>query len=669
MLTSRKTRRIKILGALALTVAMLSTGAMADHVPLVDISLGFPFQTNLDANDGGFTKFTPPYVPIPPANSSWAHGTPTSGPGFAFSGTKVWATNLAGNYNNSECGGLLSPPIDLTGATSASVSFQQWRHMEQSTTTAWDGGALFVTTNGGQSLSLVTPAGGYTSSVLSATARTCLHALPTGSKGLSGPTGSIPPAAVYTPVTTDISAFAGQTVQFVIAFASDGIINSRHGWYIDDFAVTTNLGSTLQDFESGNGGFSIIHTGVPKLPLGWSHGENTTGPEIVAGNKMWATNLGGNYGYNECSYIESPEIDLKPLPVDLAELDDDLPFITATASWKQWFRSSSVSAGGVVQVVEGASVKNLIPTTGYTGNPTATGLDACLGHITSGSRAFSGATDIAGTPMTDYAADLTPYVGKKVKLRFLFASTNTAVLDLGWYVDNIAVELNLLVGEPHPPEPPAGVPFTPAQNLYTQNFEAGDGSFTTGGTTTFQYGTPTVGPTTTSKLWGTNLSGQYSNNECGYLQSPAIDLSSVPGGAPPEAGRLAQLSLQHWREIELRWDGVIVMLSANGTDWEVATPDGGYDNTPLTAAQACLGIPSTQKFFTGPSTQANNTDFETETFDVSKFLGGALHIRFAWATDSSVTRRGWYVDNLAIDLGAGVNLPELPEPPPPPASL
>ena len=55
-------------------------------------------------------------------------GKPTSGPGAAHSGKRVWATNLAGNYGDDENGDLISPVIDLTGYTGEKpvLMWSQW---------------------------------------------------------------------------------------------------------------------------------------------------------------------------------------------------------------------------------------------------------------------------------------------------------------------------------------------------------------------------------------------------------------------------------------------------------------------------------------------------------------------------------------------------------------
>ena len=64
----------------------------------------YAYRESFDASSGGWTSSS---------TVSWAWGKPTSGPGAAHSGTRVWATNLAGNYGTGENGDLISPVIDL----------------------------------------------------------------------------------------------------------------------------------------------------------------------------------------------------------------------------------------------------------------------------------------------------------------------------------------------------------------------------------------------------------------------------------------------------------------------------------------------------------------------------------------------------------------------------
>jgi hypothetical protein len=96
----------------------------------------------------------------------WQCGTPTNvGPYAAHIGSGVIATQIAGLYNVNQSFSTAvadSPPIDLTQATNPMVSFWAWDHTEGGTFDGWN---LNVSTNGGQSftpVTTVTPAYGLT---------------------------------------------------------------------------------------------------------------------------------------------------------------------------------------------------------------------------------------------------------------------------------------------------------------------------------------------------------------------------------------------------------------------------------------------------------------------------------------------------------------------------
>ncbi|MFZ1552287.1 MAG: carboxypeptidase regulatory-like domain-containing protein [Anaerolineae bacterium] len=86
------------------------------------------YTQNFETNDGGFIKTSVRGA------SSWAWGTPTNGPGRAHSGSKVWATSLAGNYTDREDGFIVSPPLDLSSLAgrSARITWWQWLLTEPS---------------------------------------------------------------------------------------------------------------------------------------------------------------------------------------------------------------------------------------------------------------------------------------------------------------------------------------------------------------------------------------------------------------------------------------------------------------------------------------------------------------------------------------------------------
>jgi hypothetical protein len=75
------------------------------------------YESDFEANDGGLSAGALLGV------SSWEHGTPATQP--AFSGTKAWATSLAGSYNAGELSCLeLRLRIPEAGAISSQVFYQ-----------------------------------------------------------------------------------------------------------------------------------------------------------------------------------------------------------------------------------------------------------------------------------------------------------------------------------------------------------------------------------------------------------------------------------------------------------------------------------------------------------------------------------------------------------------
>jgi hypothetical protein len=64
------------------------------------------------------------------SGDNWEVGTPVNGPGAAFGGTNVYATDLDGNIQPFSDAYLRSPTINLTGASRATLTFQEWRNVD-----------------------------------------------------------------------------------------------------------------------------------------------------------------------------------------------------------------------------------------------------------------------------------------------------------------------------------------------------------------------------------------------------------------------------------------------------------------------------------------------------------------------------------------------------------
>lgn len=132
-------------------------------------------------------------------NDVWEWGVPASGPGSAYSGEKVYATSLAGNYPNSANMNLLMPPIQLPEGPSY-LQFKQWYQLER----GWDYAHVFVSTdkvNWVQKLRITDTSNGWVD-------------------------GQV-----------DLSEYAGQRIYVIFNLTTDSSVQ-RLGWYLDDVKIS-----------------------------------------------------------------------------------------------------------------------------------------------------------------------------------------------------------------------------------------------------------------------------------------------------------------------------------------------------------------------------------------------------------------------------------------------
>lgn len=132
-------------------------------------------------------------------NDSWEWGVPTSGPGSAFSGENVYATNLSGMYDNNSQATLMMPPVDLPEGP-AYLQYKHWYNLENN----WDFGYVRVSTDMENWTTLET----YTN---------------ISNDWVDG--------------EVDLSDYAGQRVYLSFHLATDFSV-TRDGWYIDQVALT-----------------------------------------------------------------------------------------------------------------------------------------------------------------------------------------------------------------------------------------------------------------------------------------------------------------------------------------------------------------------------------------------------------------------------------------------
>ena len=178
-----------------------------------------PYGTDMTVKLGAADKATNTnyqalVVPLPERTLTTKHNTPRSG-------AAEWWSGFGDNLNST-----LTRGVDLTGATSGSVSAYVQGGLEK------DYDYLYgeVSTNGGTSWTQVG--------------------------------APIDGAFAWAQKTWDLTAFAGQNVQFRFRVATDGGVASEA--FLDDIAVTVGGTTTTDDVEAGAGawtpsGFSIIN--------------------------------------------------------------------------------------------------------------------------------------------------------------------------------------------------------------------------------------------------------------------------------------------------------------------------------------------------------------------------------------------------------------------------
>ncbi|MFZ5813775.1 MAG: S8 family serine peptidase [Bacillota bacterium] len=387
----------------------------------------------------------------------WQVGQPTSGPGAAYAGLNVAATNLAGNYPDNATAFLISPPIDMTGGPAA-MRFYHWYQLEQ----GWDYGLVAVTADGGASWDLV---GEYT--------------------GANGQ---------YEEVVVDLAPYAGNPAVFVAwVLVSDSIVNEA-GWYIDDVelyqddqapaapanlvATPTAVGSIALSWDPVSAG-DLAHytvyrsetTGTGYTAIGQTAGTAFTDGETAAGTTYYyvvtATDAFGNEG--------APSAEASATAADVTTLFfDDME--GGEGSWShsgtndpwQWgvpthgpgSAASGMNLWGTNladDYSEGTNASLVTPPIDLSGLST---VSLQFSHWYSLERNFDfGRVEItvnggsSWTQLAQYTSpasggapvgwespiiDLSAYTGQTIQLRFRMTS-DSSINYAGWYIDDVRV--------------------------------------------------------------------------------------------------------------------------------------------------------------------------------------------------------------------------------------
>ena len=160
---------------------------------------------------------------------------------------------------------------------------------------------------------------------------------------------------------------------------------------------------------------------------------------------------------------------------------------------------------------------------------------------------------------------------------------------------------------------------------YLVDFENGTNFWSTGGTGAWEFGTPSsVVPYSGNSCWGTNLDGNYNNNEEAYLYTPCFDFSTLP---------LPEMQFAINYNTESCCDEVYVEYSTDGgATWQMlgSNADSAWYND-------------------GDGFVGSSNGWVLAYHDLS-FLGGEPQVkfRFVFSSDGSVTYDGVYIDDFRI---------------------
>ncbi|MEK5105147.1 S8 family serine peptidase [Cytobacillus sp. FSL K6-0129] len=148
---------------------------------------------------------------------------------------------------------------------------------------------------------------------------------------------------------------------------------------------------------------------------------------------------------------------------------------------------------------------------------------------------------------------------------------------------------------------------------YSTDFESTPAGWTSSGAANnWEWGVPTTGPESAfsgEKVFATGLDSQYASNANMTLVMPPIDL--------PEGNSFLQF--KQWYNIENNYDYGHVFVSTDQENW---TQLARYTNL--------------------------SNDWVDGQVDLSEYAGQRIYIGFNLTTDGSVTRPGWYIDDVAL---------------------
>jgi hypothetical protein len=564
-----------------------------------------------------------------------------------------------------------------TGVSSATLSFWHNYDLENN----FDGGVIEVSTDAGATWVDARPSiivGGYNST------SSDLGCLPTPPFGVGRPFWSNVSNG-YRQVVVNLLPNAGSDLKFRFRLGTDCGAGDV-GWFIDDIevkvigvcvtptatatqptstptvtrtptATPTNCPLTqvfFEGFESGTLGaftFTVIIT-------------STTTPVPTPG---WAATFSNPRTGSYAAFAPDPDRTTDSRLTTINSIHIPTGVNTATLTFWHYFDMENAYDGGVLEVsTDGGATwvdaRNNIIVGTY--NSSVSFLDPCppiQPPFAQGRPFWSNVSN----GYRQVIVNLLPYAGTDLKFRFRLG-TDCGVGDVGWFIDDISV--NMVEGciTPTATQPtstptrtrtPTATPTTcPLTQIFYEGFESGTlGPFTS---TVIISSTTTPVPTPGwAASTATPRTGSYAAFAPGSDRITDQRLELADAILLPTDVSSATLTFWHNFDLSNSIDGGVLEVSTDGgITWADADQNiivGGYNSTFVSFLCSPLPpFPAGKRFWSRTS-----NGYQQVVVNLLPYAGTDFKFRFRLGTDCSVSRNGWSVDDIAVNIAGGCITP------------
>ncbi|MFW6141765.1 MAG: PQQ-binding-like beta-propeller repeat protein, partial [Candidatus Saliniplasma sp.] len=117
-----------------------------------------------------------------------------------------------------------------------------------------------------------------------------------------------------------------------------------------------------------------------------------------------------------------------------------------------------------------------------------------------------------------------------------------------------------------------------------------------------------------------------------WLISPEIEI--------PEDSTEVELTFQHWRDFDYRYDGGNLRVSTDGEDWEIVHPEDGYTNIISDEFDNPLA---------GEPAWTESEDWNEVTIDLDDYIGETIQFNWSAGVDHwDADHEGWRIDDIEV---------------------